>query len=392
MKKVLLAMSAWPLLFACSKSQNEISAPLTLAQPPVATAAVAATPSVDTVYLKKSTDNTVYISNASSIKPGSVLVLQGSYLSVQILNLQGTSDKPIKIINKGQVTIGGYQSYNVVLTGKYFKLLGNGDASIKYGIKFVSKDNNTYGNFGLALGASSNVEVARCEFTHLQAGILQNPSTGTAPLADCYYHDNYFHDFNNPTEQGRSEVFYLGNTGGVAYNAVFRFVNCRIENNLIENVSGDGIQMANGTFICKNNTIRNHGLAQLDWQRSGILLGGNASGKIQNNVVTGGKGVAIQVLGVGDVEVSGNTVSNISVSNLVNEDLVYINSKGNASQGTPTFKLSFLNNSIQGAANRFGICNVTATSMSAGAVFTGNKVSGTYLKPYAISSIDKWTN
>jgi hypothetical protein len=329
------------------------------------------------------------MTNASSILPGSVVILEGDYSNIKIQNIQGTADKPITFINKGRVNVGGYQYYTMVLQGKYFKLLGNGDSSIKYGIRLNSAP-GTY-LVGLELENSTNVEVANCEFNHFSAGIKQNPTTGTTPMVDCYYHNNYFHDFDNPNAAGRAECFYLGNTSTtIPYNAPFRFINCRVENNVIENVSGDGIQMCNGTFVCKGNIIKNFALAQLIDQRNGIELGGNASGIITYNKIRGGKGDALQILGVGNIEVGNNSFTDIDVSNQTNQDIVYISARVNISQGAPLLNLNFHDNYIQGITPRYAVNHGTISTSIASSAFTNNRIQGTYLKPYNITVKDAW--
>jgi hypothetical protein len=274
------------------------------------------------------------------------------------------------------------------MQGKYFKFLGNGDSAIKNGIH-LSSFSSAYNAFGINLGNSTNVEIANVEIDHMNAGIIQNPSSGFA-MVDCYYHNNYIHDLDNPSSGGRSECFYLGNTGSVSYTASFRFVNCRIENNLIKHVSGDGIQVANGSFIIKGNTIRNFGLAQLADQRNGILVGGNATGKIIKNVVDGGRGDALMIMGVGTIEVKNNIFKNIDVSNLTSQDIVYINARVNAAEGAPLLNINFSNNYIQGKTNRYALTDMTLLTSTLGGSFSGNVIEGTSLKSYALNSKDSW--
>jgi parallel beta-helix repeat protein len=207
-------------------------------------------------------------------------------------------------------------------------------------------------------------------------------------MVDCYYHDNYIHDINNPADRGRSEAFYLGSTSTTSYTASHRFKNCRIENNVISNVWGDGIQVANGTFIIKNNIIKRFGLAQLADQRNGILIGGNATATVLRNVIDGGRGNALMVFGVGRNIIKHNTIKNIDISNLTSMDIVYINAR--VSSGAPLLSLEFSHNYIHGKTNRFGVVNMTSLSSSSGGAFSYNTVAGTNLKPYAISSKDKW--
>ena len=343
----------------------------------------------DTIHLTRKENNTVYLPDAKDIlKPGCIVLLEGNYKWIKIANIQGTEEKPIIFINKGLVKIGGFRAYDCVLSGKYFKVLGNGSKDIKYGIQLNSGNDTSFSEFGLNLMNSSNVEVAYCEFTKVSSGILQNPKEGDS-MIDCYYHNNYIHDLDNPKEKGRSEGFYLGNSHtDIPYTANFRFINCRIENNVLENLSGDGIQVKHGSFIIKGNVIKNHGAAKLYAQRSGILLGDNASGIITQNTVEDGNGVGLQILGCGDVEISYNQFIHLNLSELLKEDLWYINRKGDTAITVPKLKISAHDNVLNGSA-RYAINNATKIDLSDGSIFENNQIEGSFVKVFNCMKADR---
>jgi hypothetical protein len=336
-----------------------------------------------TVTLPRRSNNTVYITDATSLlKAGDTVSLEGDYTWIKLFKIKGTKDSPVVFINKGLVTIGGYVPYTCVFTGDYFKILGNGDPEYKYGIRLGKQRDSIYGSFGFAFHDSKGVEVAYCEFQYLSCGILQNPAEGQV-MSDCYYHDNYMHDLDNPKAKGRSEGFYLGNTKASA--TTFEF--CRIENNVIENVSGDGIQASVGTFIIKGNKIRNYAKASLAQQRAGIVVGGLATADIIDNVLEGGKGVGLQVFGRGKMEISNNTFKDIDVQTLPKEDIVYINGK----TATPEYPLEidFHDNAfINVSPNRKIIYNGTFIEKTAGISFKKNK--GLNSDQINLSKKDKW--
>lgn len=332
-----------------------------------------------TIYLQRNNDGGLYKPHHNAL-PGDTILLEGRYQYINLENLIGEPGKEIIIINKGQVVVSGYKPYCSIFAGRYFKVLGNGDPSIKYGIRFAGLEKE-YSGFGIALTNSSNVEVAFCEFQKLQAGILQNPVSKT-DMVDCYYHDNYFHDFDNPGEKGRSEGFYLGNTGT---NSPGRFKNCRIENNLLENLSGDGIQVCQGDFIIRSNKIVNWARAKLEWQRNGILVGGSASAKVEDNVLIGGHGVAFQFLGGGANSFRGNIIKDLDVSELNKEDIVYIDARSS------NFSMDFSNNQfIKVRPNRKVIFNATVNNNTSGSSFKNNK--GIDSSQCRLNSKDKWTS
>ncbi|MFL5810620.1 MAG: right-handed parallel beta-helix repeat-containing protein [Flavisolibacter sp.] len=329
------------------------------------------------IRLQKNNDGGIYkpVHNAA---PGDTILLEGRYQYINIENVFGEPGKEIVIINKGQVVISGYSAYCCIVIGKYFKLLGNGDPGLKYGIRF-SGYGNTFTGFGLATSNSSNYEIAFCEFTKLQAGILQNV-IAQKNLVDVYLHDNYFNELDNPQENGRSEAFYIGNTGAVSPG---KFKNCRIENNILENLSGDGIQVCQGEFIIKSNRIVNWAKAKLEWQRNGILVGGSASAKVENNTLTGGHGVAFQFLGGGANTFKNNVIRNVDVSGLNTEDIVYIDAR------SPKFSIDFSNNQfINVKPNHRVIFNSSKDQNTAGSSFKNN--IGVSKTQCLLNSKDKW--
>lgn len=336
-----------------------------------------------TISLPRRSNNTVYITDATKlIQAGDTVVLEGDYTWIKLFKIEGAKDSPVVFINKGLVTIGGYVPYTCVFSGNYFKILGNNDPAHKYGIRLGKQRDSIYGAFGFAFHDSKGVEVAHCEFQYLSSGILQNPREGQV-MSDCYYHDNYLHDFDNPKAKGRSEGFYLGNTKASATT----FEDCRIENNIIENVSGDGIQASVGTFIIKGNIIRNYAKASLAQQRAAIIVGGLATADIIDNRIEGGKGVALQIFGRGKMEISGNTFKDIDVQTLQKEDIIYINGK-TATPENP-LQINFHDNAfINVLPNRMIIYNGTFEDKTAGITFKKNK--GLNSSQVNLSKKDKW--
>jgi len=336
-----------------------------------------------TISLPRRTNNTVYITDATTLmQAGDTVVLEGDYTWIKLLKIRGTKDSPIVFINKDLVTIGGFVPYTCVFNGSYFKILGNGSADYKYGIRLGKERDSTYGAFGFAFGDSKGVEVAHCEFQYLSCGILQNPGSGQV-MSDCYYHDNYLHNFDNPKAKGRSEGFYLGNTKA----STTTFEKCRIENNRIENVSGDGIQASVGTFVIKGNTISNYAQKSLAQQRAGIIIGAMATADILDNIFDGGKGVGLQIFGWGKMEISGNMFKNIDVQTLQKEDIVYINGK----TATPEklLEIDFHDNEfVNVVPNRNVIYNGTSIGKTAGILYKKNR--GVDSSQINLSRKDKW--
>ncbi len=353
------------------------------------------------VTLTKDSYGNVYIANATTnnkIVAGDTVYLQGDYKSIKISNLQGTAASPIVFTNLGHVKIGGYPSYSFALQGSYWKVLGNGDPAYTYGITLDPRPAYIQ---GISISAtSSNWEVAWCEFTKGGAGILCNPSTG-GKMYDVWIHDNWVHNFDNaPLTAKTAEAFYLGTTTAAQYDAPFQFVNCIVENNLIEDVWGDGIQCGNGNFIVRNNVIRRWGLAaKIDYtafasQRSAIEVGSFATVQIHNNRMVGGYGDAMNIFGIGNMEIANNYVDSIDLHLITAQDIIYINSRN---AGLPALVLNVHDNTFKGLAGRSLIYNGTPATNTTGSTFTQNVIplnakinlnSKDVWKPYASSALN----
>ena len=123
-----------------------------------------------TIPLPKDTKGACYKPRLN-VQPGDTLVLQGHYKLIYLDSVYGTREKPIVITNADSVTISGYASYCFILTGRHVKVLGNGVASIRYGIR-ISGFDSTYSLSAVGLTTSSDVEFSNIEIFHTAGGFL----------------------------------------------------------------------------------------------------------------------------------------------------------------------------------------------------------------------------
>ena len=186
------------------------------------------------------------------------------------------------------------------------------------------------------------------EIHNSQLGFFSNSKTG-GPWKWISIHNNYVHGLDNQQEMGRSEAVYIGNTDPSTYVSTGSFDSVEIYNNVFENLSGDGVQVARSRHLkIHDNTITNYGKANLEEQRSGIIIGGCSSGSVYNNKITKGTGAAIQVFGSGNVDLINNSIQQTASSK--NEDAIYIN--GKCLDG-PKLKVRIINNKIDHANREF---------------------------------------
>ncbi len=326
------------------------------------------------VMLVKSSKGTVYADAANvtvlykgekqkGLLPGDTVLLEGNFLRINIWNISGTSEKPILFTNKGWATVTGTGSTTVILTGAHFKLKGDGDKKLKYGIRLGSDSATIL----LQLASSSNTEVAFVEFRGGTIGLQANQSSA-AGMRDNYWHHNWFHDLGKTSRsRGRSEAFYIGYTKGKS-TAIQE--NCRIENNLIENITGDAIQVNWGRYIIKDNIIRNWATAALPSQRTGIVLGGFVKAKVTGNLLENSSAKVLEIF-ADSADIQNNIFRNIDMSSNSSEDLIYVNSKINDSSRKMYLNIS--NNRFEKTKPNRKVIFVQGGSAYSQGIFVNNK-------------------
>lgn len=290
------------------------------------------------------------------IMPGDIVCLDGSITYNKPLlfeNFIGTEEEPIIITNcNGLVHINpdsssyGWKFQN----SKYFKILGNGDPSIDYGIKV-----STQTGFYLTLEYfSTNVEVAFVEIAGtggqtIDGEVDSNGFAGmgikTSPYQDCELfqdetksafimedvsiHDNYIHGVGGEGiyaghgfYQGRQESSCPDNTITYAHN----IHNLSIYNNIITDVGYDGIQIKNAdsNALVYGNVIRNFGMEGEGAHDEGIFIGDGFEGVVHSNWVENGPGHGFQVNAFGNTQIYNNIVVDVE------GDGFYINNKSDS--------------------------------------------------------------
>ena len=256
------------------------------------------------------------------VKPGDVVCVQaGQYKYLNLFNFKGSSSAPITIKNcGGQVRIGNSSTnYGIVMNNnQYIKFTGTGSGD-KYGFKVDGGSRYLSSGFA-ASGKSSDFTVDHVEITKVEAGVLAKTSPtcdastwkGNFTMRNVRFSDFYIHDI-------KGEGFYVGNTAStstVSCNGQrktvesHRIENLRIYNNRIENAGWDGIQVAQASINCEifDNQVYNYGTANKSSQQAGILVGGNATGKVYRNLVKKGTGSGIQIFGTGTITVYNNII------------------------------------------------------------------------------------
>lgn len=256
---------------------------------------------------------------ALGLLPGSVIGLSSSvnYGHLLFKNIVGTPENPIIIKNCGGTAIlnGTGLSFSLKTEySKHFRITGGNTANV-YGLKIIG------GSLGITLDKlSTNFEVDHVEIQQVGfAGIMAKTDPncddatirGNFIMKNVYLHDNYIHDTGG-------EGFYVGNSfyqNGMNTSCGVRLPHevhyLKINNNIVRNSGWDGIQVGCATKGARiyANTVENYGTANVNNQRNGIQIGEGTGGLCYGNLVKGGLGNGLIVMGLGDNLIYNNVIA-----------------------------------------------------------------------------------
>lgn len=255
-----------------------------------------------------------------TLKPGfKVCLAPGKYFQIRIDSLAGNPSGPVKIVPQSDsVTIESGTNYGIRFgKSKNIQLLGSTIPS-KYGI--IIRD---ISGMGISVDdLSTDIEIAGVFIDSVSfSGIVAktNPDCsltsvrGAFLLKNLFIHDNYIRRTGN-------EGMYIGHTfyGGYTINCnghdtvvlPHLLQNVDIYNNLLEECGFDAIQVScatNGCYI-HHNTIRHDSRDESYGQMSGINIGGGTVAECYNNLIENGKGMGIEVHGLGNTLIYNNLI------------------------------------------------------------------------------------
>lgn len=257
---------------------------------------------------------------ALGLKPGSVICLMAgtAYKNLVFTNVRGTATAPITIKNcGGTATINGLTKWFGIRTeySSFFRITG-GNLDGTYGIKI----NGGHQSLHLDL-LTSNVEVDHVEIQNSGfAGIMAktdpncNDATirGNFVMRQVLLHHNYIHDTGG-------EGFYVGHNNylkGVSTSCGTRLPHLlegvKIYDNIIKNSGWESIQVAStpkGALVY-NNRIENYGVKNKLYQNHGVQFGEGGNARFHGNLIKGGKGNGLMILGNAENTVYNNVIVN----------------------------------------------------------------------------------
>lgn len=305
--------------------------------------------------------------STSPAAPGDTIVISaGDYTESAILKITGSATKPVIIKNNGPVRMGvGSSRYGLKLEGSFFKVLGDGQWV------FTCTRAGDYLGTSIDFNNSSDYEVSGLVVEKTQLGLRSNPTTGTI-MKNIIIRNNTFRLTGNPTELGRCEAVYFGNTEPCTIGAAYRFVNLIVKDNILTDLTGDGIQITNAEGLTLiGNKVTGFGSANLDGQMSAYIIGGCSNGTFTNNTATNGNGPGLQVFGHGVVNVTGNVFTDCGQSPGNTQDVIYINCK---TPGASYLQVNLIDNTINGG-KRYGINDATDVNLYRKGTISGNAIN-----------------
>lgn len=257
---------------------------------------------------------------ALGLKPGAVICLKAgvAYKNLVFKNVRGTATAPIIIKNCGGVaTVNGGTGWFGIRTeySSFFRITG-GNVNGSYGIKIVGGKQSLHLDLLTTQVEADHIEIANSGFAGIMAktdpGCDNATVRGNFVIRNVKLHHNYVHDTGG-------EGFYVGHNNylsgvntscGTRLPVVLEGV--RIHDNIVKNSGWDAIQVAStpkGALVY-NNRIENYGVKNVLYQNHGVQFGEGGVGKLYGNLIKGGKGNGVMILGNGENTVHDNVIVN----------------------------------------------------------------------------------
>lgn len=203
------------------------------------------------------------------------------------------------------------------------------------GITFLGEDGAIVGemNFG---EMSSDIVIVNILFNNHSTNhkhLVQIHASGIVKVINCHFLNGQvgIHVAKTPTEKTAKKTVDLliegCNFRGSGQEAIYvghdllggPFINGVIRNNVLRNITNDGIQIRNGSFLVEGNDLDSIGMGGSEGHAHGIPIGGNTKGAIvRNNKLRNVGYYGIFCNGYGDFLFENNDVESKSSAIIVN--------------------------------------------------------------------------
>lgn len=258
---------------------------------------------------------------------GAVICVEGGPRTTQLLlvNMNGTPDNPVRVITyNGAVELNVNLDWNAAIdirSSKHFILDGLADPNTDYGFKII---NTAVNGHGLQVGRLSTdytiqgMEVVQAGFAGMmlrtEPGHLGS-ETGPAGQETPFVQRNVavrHNKISNVQSPGNGFGIFIGQGNFGADLKVHRTSGIRIHDNIVSQVSRDGIRVFGGVDDVRvyNNFITDYARTADSASNNGILIGPGSEGYYYDNIVVGSDelsaGTGISNQGRGSVSILNN--------------------------------------------------------------------------------------
>jgi hypothetical protein len=293
----------------------------------------------------------------------------GVYSRFYLGDFGGDEGCPVIVVPNGQVVEIGGPSHrwhigknnnlptdsnfvnHAVIDGTYLRNKG-----IAYGFQ------STGSSWGISTSMVTDLEIKGCLFKNNSLGIQMKIYSDSAYRWTVYdnfimknikINDNYFQNVTN------TEGMYLGHTSPSGESQAgnngptIRMDSVFIYNNFIDSTGWDPIQISSARYAEMHDNIIMHSAVQnASSQNWGMLMGGNCTGKMYNNIIYRGTSGTMGSMGYGNTEIFYNFIDSTS------GNAVYVNGVTNGileasiSGMLPPVKINVHDNIISRATER----------------------------------------
>ena len=267
---------------------------------------------------------------ALGLKPGSVICLKAgfAYKNLVFKNVRGTASAPIIIKNCGGIaTVNGGTGWFSIRTeySSFFRISG-GDANGSYGIRLIGGRQSLHLDLLTTNVEVDHVEISKSGFAGIMAKTEPTCDNATVRgnfvMRNVLLHHNYVHDTG-------AEAFYVGHNyylKGISTPCGTRLPpvleGVRIYDNIIRNSGWEAIQVAStpqGALVY-NNRIENYGVKNTLYQNHGVQFGEGGVATFYNNLIKGGKGDGIRIIGNAENFIHNNVIVNTGAHGIFCDD------------------------------------------------------------------------
>lgn len=258
-------------------------------------------------------DNHTLDNDILGLSPRAVIGIKaGDRKPLTLLNFNGTENAKFTFINCDGTSLLNLEENSEAVrirNGSFIHFTGTGYSDEKYGIQLSAGSQGIHGYEKI-----SDIEIDHIKVSNIDGigiWIVTRPTCdGTSNLGQYEQLNTIIH--NNYISDVHGEGMYIGPS---KYDSGFDNTDCldeklkhadlkgvEIFNNIVERTGWDGIQVGGAVENCKiyKNIIKDYGLEEITIHQAGLMINPGTVGEFYANLIEGGTGNAIHLLGFDD--------------------------------------------------------------------------------------------